>query len=70
VERLFRRVRRHCLAAGLAGAGGGGFAYFFCADREQAMKLRGILARVNDGGRVYGTRINQEGLRVSQRNSN
>jgi fucokinase len=65
---LLLEMRDDYLAAGLAGAGGGGFAYFLCRDASQADRLRERLAehsaRPGFPGSVYTTRINREGLLV------
>jgi len=65
---LFLETRDDYLAAGLAGAGGGGFAYFLCRDARQATRLRQQLAdysaRPGITDSVYETRINQRGLLV------
>ena len=65
---LLLEMKDHCLAASLAGAGGGGFAYFLCRDRKQADRLRARLAqhsaRLGSTGNVYATQINRTGLRV------
>jgi mevalonate kinase len=59
-------TREDYLAAGLAGAGGGGFAYFFCRDAAQAARLRTRLAefsaRPGSLGGVYPVEINRTGL--------
>ena len=68
VDVMFMELREHYAAAGLAGAGGGGFAYFFCKDARQAARLRELLAeragRPGSLGRVYASRINRRGLVV------
>jgi fucokinase len=70
-DRLFLETRGDYLAAGLAGAGGGGFAYFLCKNARQAARLRETLAERSaepgSMGSVYSTRINREGLRVRRR---
>jgi fucokinase len=70
-DRLFLETRGDYLAASLAGAGGGGFAYFLCKDARQASRLRARLgehsAQPGSMGSVYATRINREGLRVRRR---
>jgi galactokinase/mevalonate kinase-like predicted kinase len=71
IDLLLLETRDDCLAAGLAGAGGGGFAYFLCADARQARRLRDRLAafesRPGSLGSVYAARINQHGLTVTRR---
>jgi fucokinase len=71
IDVLFLELKDHYLAAGLAGAGGGGFAYFFCRDARQANQLRQLLAeRANRPGmlgNVYETQINRTGLSVSRK---
>lgn len=66
IDLLFLETRGDYLAAGLAGAGGGGFAYFFCRDAAQAARLRTRLAefsaRPGSLGGVYAARINRAGL--------
>jgi fucokinase len=68
---LFAQCRGACLSAGLAGAGGGGFAYFLCQDRASAARLRRQLAaeaaEPGSLGSVFETRINRHGLRVARR---
>ena len=68
IDLLFFQTRDDYQAAGLAGAGGGGFAYFLCRDRRQAARLRARLfeqsAVPGSMGNVYATQINREGLRV------
>jgi fucokinase len=65
---LLLEMRDDYVAAGLAGAGGGGFAYFLCKDAHQAGHLRSRLAehstRPGFPGSVYNTRINRDGLLV------
>ncbi len=69
IDVLLLELREHYLAAGLAGAGGGGFAYFFCRCDAQARRLRELLerrsARPGSLGSVYQTRINRTGLTIS-----
>jgi len=68
IDLLFLEMRPHYLAAGLAGAGGGGFAYFLCKDARQADTLRRHLAdyssRPGALGSLYRTQINRTGLVV------
>ena len=68
IDLLFLETRDDYLAAGLAGAGGGGFAYFLCRNARQATGLRERLAeysaRPGITGSVYETLINQRGLLV------
>jgi len=70
VDELFLRMRPNYLACGLAGAGGGGFAYFFCASEKQAGRLRHALsqyaARPGAMGAVYDARISRNGLVVKR----
>jgi fucokinase len=65
---LLLEMRDDYLAAGLAGAGGGGFAYFLCRDATQASRLRDRLAEHSTlpgfPGSVYTTQINRDGLLV------
>jgi fucokinase len=65
---LLLEMREDYIAAGLAGAGGGGFAYFLCRDPHQASRLRTRLAehstRPGFPGSVYTTQINRDGLLV------
>ena len=65
---LLLEMRDDYLAAGLAGAGGGGFAYFLCRDANQAARLRDRLAEHSTlpgfPGSVYTTQINRDGLLV------
>lgn len=69
VDLLFLEAQPHCLSAGLAGAGGGGFAYFLCRDAKQARRLRDVLERhaalPGSLGAVFDARINRRGLLVS-----
>jgi fucokinase len=71
IDLLFLETRDDYLAAGMAGAGGGGFAYFLCKDTRQAARLRARLAersaQPGSMGSVYATQINREGLRVRRR---
>jgi len=73
IDVLFLELREHYLAAGLAGAGGGGFAYFFCKDARQAARLRDLLARrgARPGslGALFQTQINRTGLSVTRKSS-
>ncbi len=68
IDVLLLELREHYLAAGLAGAGGGGFAYFLCRGAAQAARLREALAahsaRPGWLGSVFDTRINRQGLVV------
>ena len=70
IDVLFLELREHYLAAGLAGAGGGGFSYFFCKDARQAMRLREQLAaqsaRPGSMGSLFQTRINRTGLAITR----
>jgi fucokinase len=69
IDLLLLEMRDDYVAAGLAGAGGGGFAYFLCKDGRQASRLRERLAehsaRPGSLGNVYATQINRRGLVVS-----
>ncbi len=71
VDVLMLELRELYLAAGLAGAGGGGFAYFFCRDAKQADRLRQALtdraARPGSLGAVFDAQINRTGLSVRQK---
>jgi len=71
VDVLFAQLRGQYLAAGLAGAGGGGFAYFLCKDPARAACLRKLLAaqaaQPGNLGSVFETQINRQGLRLTQR---
>jgi len=68
IDVLLIELRENYLAANLAGAGGGGFGYFFCRDRKQATHLRERLtersSRPGSLGNVYDTQINRTGLTV------
>ena len=68
VDALFLEVRPYYLGGCLAGAGGGGFAYFLCGDADQAHRLRTELARISmrpgSLGLTFASRINSAGLRV------
>lgn len=70
IDVLLLEMKDLYVAAGLAGAGGGGFAYFFCRDGKQADRLREALAerssRPGSLGAVYQTRINRRGLAVTR----
>ncbi len=69
IDVLLLELKGLYLSAGLAGAGGGGFVYFFCKDAAQAGRLRENLAqraaRPGSLGAVYETKINRTGLKVS-----
>jgi len=71
VDVLFLELRHLYLAAGLAGAGGGGFAYFFCRDGRQAGRLKAALqersSRPGSMGAVFETHINRQGLRIERK---
>lgn len=73
IDVLFMELRELYLAAGLAGAGGGGFAYFFCRNRAQAGRLREALAarasRPGSLGALFQTQINREGLCVVRKST-
>lgn len=68
IDLLLLDTKQDYIAACLAGAGGGGFAYFLCEDATQARRLRSRLtdyaAQPGFMGGVYATRINRAGLRV------
>jgi len=68
IDVLFLSLAEHYMAAGLAGAGGGGFAYFLCRDARQAQRLRDALetqaGQLGTLGSVYSARINRQGLVV------
>ncbi len=68
VDALFLELRPYYLGGCLAGAGGGGFAYFLCGDADQAHRLRTELARISmrpgSLGLTFAARINGAGLRV------
>jgi fucokinase len=70
-DRLLVEVKRDFQGAGLAGAGGGGFAYFLCRDGRQAERLRRRLAehaaRPGSMGAVYDTQINRRGMTITVR---
>lgn len=69
IDALFLELRPYYLGGCLAGAGGGGFAYFLCADADQAHRLRTELARLSmrpgSLGLTFATTLNHKGLRVS-----
>jgi fucokinase len=71
VDVLFLELRHLYLAAGLSGAGGGGFAYFFCRDARQAQQLKSALrehsSQPGSMGTVFDTRINRQGLRIERK---
>jgi len=71
VDVLMLELQEHYLAAGLAGAGGGGFAYFFCRDAAQARRLRQLLmersAQPGSLGTVFDATINRTGLSARRR---
>ena len=68
IDLLFLEMRDDYQAAGLAGAGGGGFAYFLCKNARQAERLRQRLAshaaRPGSLGGMYETHINRKGLEI------
>ncbi|MGN6367073.1 MAG: fucose pyrophosphorylase domain-containing protein [Phycisphaerae bacterium] len=70
VDALFLELRPYYLGGGLAGAGGGGFAYFLCGDADQAHRLRTELARISmrpgSLGLTFAATINAQGLRVGR----
>jgi fucokinase len=70
IDLLLLEMRDEYQAAGLAGAGGGGFAYFLCKEARQADRLRQRLAahaaRPGNLGGVYETLINRKGLQITQ----
>ena len=70
IDSLFLQLRPHYLAGGLAGAGGGGFAYFLCATPDQAHRLRtelrNLSMRPGSLGLTFAAHINTTGLRVSK----
>jgi fucokinase len=69
VDLLLLETRHLYQAAGLAGAGGGGFGYFLCESPEQATQLRDFLAErsTHPGslGSVHEKKINRQGLTVT-----
>ncbi|MCC6240641.1 MAG: hypothetical protein IT448_10120 [Phycisphaerales bacterium] len=71
VDVMQMEMRADYLAAGLAGAGGGGFGYFFCADAHQAERLRRHLRqwanRPGSLGSLFETQINRTGLIVRKK---
>jgi galactokinase/mevalonate kinase-like predicted kinase len=73
IDVLFLELREHYLAAGLAGAGGGGFSYFFCKDARQANRLREQLAALSSRpgslGTLFQTQINRTGLAVTRKST-
>ena len=68
LDALFLALRPSYLGGCLAVAGGGGFAYFLCADADQAHRLRTELARLSmrpgSLGLTFATDVNSTGLRV------
>jgi fucokinase len=69
IDALFLELRPFYLGAGLAGAGGGGFAYFLCGDADQAHRLRTELRKISTRpgnlGLPFAASINRTGIRVS-----
>lgn len=69
IDAMFLELRPYYLGGCLSGAGGGGFAYFLCADADQAHRLRTELARISTRpgslGLTFATAINTKGLRVT-----
>lgn len=69
IDVLLLELQGNYAAASLAGAGGGGFGFFLCRDRQQALRLKELLAeRSNRPGSmasVYNSRINRTGLQVT-----
>ncbi|MEI8195332.1 MAG: L-fucokinase [Phycisphaerae bacterium] len=70
IDAMFLELRPYYLGAGLAGAGGGGFAYFLCADADQAHRLRTELHRISTRpgslGLTFSATLNMQGLRISR----
>ncbi len=68
IDGLFLEMRPYYLGGCLAGAGGGGFAFFLCGDADQAHRLRTELARISmrpgSLGLAFAANINRTGLRV------
>ena len=68
VDALFLELRPYYLGGCLAGAGGGGFAYFLCGDGDQAHRLRTELARISmrpgSLGLTFAGGLIRGGLRV------
>jgi fucokinase len=68
IDLLLLQLRPHYLAAGLAGAGGGGFAYFLtasaAASRELTARLHDLSSRPGSLGTPYAASLNREGLKV------
>ncbi len=73
IDILFLELRDLYSAAGLAGAGGGGFAYFLCRNGRQAARLREGLASQaglpGAMGTVFQSQINRAGLTISRSTS-
>jgi fucokinase len=71
-DRLLKDLRGSYDAASLAGAGGGGFAYFVCRDPQQAARLRERLEVMAQGrrdgslGATYDMAISRRGLAVTE----
>ena len=68
IDVLFLELEGHYLAAGLAGAGGGGFGYFLCRDARQAQRLREKLAeqaaQPGSLGSLFQAQVNRSGLSI------
>ena len=70
VDALFLELRPYYLGGGLAGAGGGGFAYFLCSDPDQAHRLRTELRRISTRpgslGLTFAAAVNTTGIRITR----
>jgi fucokinase len=73
IDLMLMELRPHYQAAGLSGAGGGGFGYFLCKSPAQARlltaKLTDRFSRPGALGAVYPATINRKGLSVTVRRS-
>lgn len=73
IDLLFLELKPLYLAAGLSGAGGGGFAYFLCANKSAATRLRSHLTTLStlpgSLGTPYPATISRTGLTTTITNN-
>jgi fucokinase len=70
IDALFLELRPFYMGGCLAGAGGGGFAYFLCADADQAHRLRTELRKISmrpgSLGLTFAASVNGQGIRIAK----